>query len=91
MGPRWSPVCTTVEEYEICVEKIKRHRKSLDRNGKFTFACLIAPHENFEEFVKDIEDYKRAGMEYLVVGIPRVGTGLELVERFNNEIAPSFR
>jgi alkanesulfonate monooxygenase SsuD/methylene tetrahydromethanopterin reductase-like flavin-dependent oxidoreductase (luciferase family) len=91
MGPRWSPVYTTVEEYRRCVEKIRRHRKSLGKTGEFTFACLIAPPESFEEFVREIEDYKRAGMDYLVLGIVRVRNGLELIERFKNEIVLSFR
>jgi alkanesulfonate monooxygenase SsuD/methylene tetrahydromethanopterin reductase-like flavin-dependent oxidoreductase (luciferase family) len=90
MGPRWSPICTTVEEYRGCVEKIKRYRKSLGKNGKFTFACLIAPHESFKEFAREIEDYKKAGMDYLVLGIARVRDSLRLVERFKNEIASSF-
>ena len=90
MGPRWSPVYTTVEEYRGCAEKIRKHRKSLGKNGEFTLACLIAPPESFEEFVSEIEDYKKAGMDYLVLGIARVRNGLELVERFKNEIVSSF-
>jgi len=90
MGPRWSPVYTTVEEYRGRVEKIKKHRKSLGKNGDFTFGCLIAPPESFKEFVREIEDYEKAGMDYLVLGIARVGDGLELIERFNNEIISSF-
>jgi hypothetical protein len=90
MGPRWSPLCTTVEEYREYVEKIKRHRKSLGKTGNFTFACLIAPPESFEEFVREIEDYKKAGMDYFVLGIARVRDSLELIERFKNEIISSF-
>ena len=90
MGPRWSPICTTVEEYRGCVEKIKRYRKNLGKNGKFTFACLIALHESFKEFAREIEDYKKAGMDYLVLGIARVRDSLRLVERFKNEIVSSF-
>jgi alkanesulfonate monooxygenase SsuD/methylene tetrahydromethanopterin reductase-like flavin-dependent oxidoreductase (luciferase family) len=89
-GPRWAPICTGVEEYMRCVEKIKRYRESLGKNEKFTFACLIAPDESFEEFAREIEAYRKAGMEYLVLGITRVRDGPELVKRFKNEIAPSF-
>jgi probable F420-dependent oxidoreductase len=89
-GPRWALVCTAAEEYMRCVKKIKRYRESLGKNEKFTFACLIAPNESFEEFAREIEDYKKAGMEYLVLGVTRVRDGLELVKRFKNEIAPSF-
>ena len=90
VGPRWVPVYTTVEEYRGCVEKIKRYRESLGKNDDFTFACLIAPHESFKEFVREIEDYGKAGMEYLVLGIRRVRDGLELVKKFKNEIVSSF-
>lgn len=90
VGPRWAPVYTTVDEYRECVEKIKRHRKRSGENGNFTFACLIAPHESFKEFVREIEDYRKAGMDYLVLGIPRVRDGLELVKRFKDEIVSSF-
>ena len=89
-GPRWAPVLTEVEEYGGCIEKIKRYRESLGKNDEFTFACLIAPHESFKEFVKEIEDYKKAGMEYLVLGITKVRDGLELVKRFKNEVTSSF-
>jgi hypothetical protein len=90
MGPRWSLVSTAVEEYRRCVETIKRHRESLSKNGEFAFACLIAPPENLENFAGEIEDYKEAGMDYLVLGMVRVSTGLELIERFKNEIISSF-
>jgi alkanesulfonate monooxygenase SsuD/methylene tetrahydromethanopterin reductase-like flavin-dependent oxidoreductase (luciferase family) len=89
-GPRWAPICTAIEQYRECVEKIKRYRESLGKNDEFTFACLIAPNESFKEFVREIEDYKKAGMEYLVLGVTRVREGLELVKRFKNEIALSF-
>jgi len=89
-GPRWAPVYTTVAEYKGCVEKIKKYRESLGKKDKFTFACLIAPHESFKEFVREIEDYRKAGMEYLVLGVARVRDGLNLVERFRNEIVSSF-
>ena len=89
-GPRWFPAYTTVEEYRGYVEKIRRYRESLGKNGKFTFACLIAPHESSKEFVTEIEDYGKAGMEYLVLGITRVRDGLKLVKRFKNEIVSSF-
>jgi probable F420-dependent oxidoreductase len=89
-GPRWAPICTKVEQYRRCIEKIKSYRESLGKNNDFTFACLIAPHESFKEFVREIEDYMKAGMEYLVLGITRVREGLELVKRFKNEIASSF-
>ncbi len=90
MGPRWAPHYTTAEEYKTCVEKIEKHRKSTGKNAKFTFACLIAPDENFREFVRNIEDYRKAGMNYLLLGITRVADGLELVERFEDEIVSSF-
>jgi len=90
VGPRWAPVYTTAEEYMGCVEKIKRYRESLGKNGNFTYACLIAPHESFKEFAREIEDYRKAGMEYLVLGIRRARDGLELVKRFKNEIISSF-
>ena len=90
MGPRWVPAHTTVEEYRGCVEKIKRYRKSLGKNGNFTFACLISPHESFKEFAREIEEYRKAGVEYLVLGIRRVRDGLKLVKSFKNEIASSF-
>lgn len=90
MGPRWSPICTTVDEYRRYVETIKSHRKILGKNGEFTFACLIAPPESLEDFVEEIEDYREAGMDYLVLGITRVSTGLELIERFKTEIIKSF-
>lgn len=89
-GPRWAPVYTTVEEYGKCVEKIKRYRENLGKNDSFTFACIIAPHESFEEFVTEIESYRKAGMDYLLLGITRVSDGLELVKRFKNEVVSSF-
>jgi alkanesulfonate monooxygenase SsuD/methylene tetrahydromethanopterin reductase-like flavin-dependent oxidoreductase (luciferase family) len=90
IGPRWAPVYITAEEFRGYVEKIKRHREKLGKNDKFPFACLIAPHESFEEFIKEIEDYRKAGMDYLLLGITRVRDGLELIKKFKDEIIPSF-
>lgn len=90
MGPRWAPHHTTAEEYKTCVEKIEKYRKNVGKNAKFTFTCLIAPDESFKEFVTDIEDYRKAGMNYLLLGITRVADGLELVKRFQDEIVYSF-
>jgi probable F420-dependent oxidoreductase len=90
MGPRWAPHHTTAEEYRECVEKIKRYRENLGKNGEFTFSCLITPDESFKEFVEDIEDFRKAGMNYLLLGITRVRDGLKLVERFKDEIVSSF-
>jgi len=89
-GPRWAPFYPTVEEYRRYVEKIKGYRKSLGKNGKFTFACAVCPHESFKEFVREIEDYRKAGMEYLVLGITEVKDSIKLIERFKNEIVSSF-
>jgi len=89
-GPRWAPFYTTVEEYREFVEKIKGYRKSLGKNGNFTFACAICPSESFKEFVREIEGYKKAGMEYLVLGITGAKDHLRLIKKFMNEIVPSF-
>ena len=92
-GPRWAPLYTTVEEYKGCVEKIKRLRESLGKKDKITFACMISPNESFKEFALDIEDYQKAGMNYLLLGLSRnkhISDGLKLVKRFKNEILTSF-
>ncbi len=90
MGPRWAPHHTTVEEYRTCVTKIRKYRKSTGKNARFTFSCLIAPDEGFKGIVGNIEDYRKAGMNYLLLGITKVADGLKLVERFKDEIVSSF-
>ena len=90
LGPRWAPIYTTVEEYRECTEKIEKHRKDLGKRGEFTFSCIIAPHESVKEFVREIEEYKEAGMDYLVLGIARVRDSLDLVKRFRNDVVSSF-
>lgn len=90
-GPRWAPIYTTAEEYKGFVETIKKHRESLGKNDKFTFALAISPQENFKEFTKEIEDYKKAGMDYLVISVSKADDSLNLIERFKNEIVQSFR
>jgi alkanesulfonate monooxygenase SsuD/methylene tetrahydromethanopterin reductase-like flavin-dependent oxidoreductase (luciferase family) len=90
LGPRWAPIYTTVEEYRKCTEKIEKHRKNLRKNGEFTFSCIIAPHESIKELTREIEEYKKAGMDYLVLGITRVRDSLDLINRFKNDIVSSF-
>ena len=90
LGPRWAPIYTTAEEYRKCTEEIEKHRKDLSRNGEFTFSCIIAPHESVKEFAREIEEYKEAGMDYLVLGIARVRDSLDLIKRFRKDIVSSF-
>ena len=89
-GPRWAPIYTTAEEYRKCTEEIGKHRKDLGKNGEFTFSCIVAPHESVKEFAREIEEYKEAGRDYLVLGIARVRDSLDLIKRFRNDVVSSF-
>ena len=86
VGPRWAPTYVTAEDYGKFTVKIKKIRKNMGKTNEFTFACIMAPHENFNEFAKEIEAYKKAGMNYFVLGIVRVKDGLNLLKKFKDEI-----
>ncbi|MGP3667873.1 MAG: LLM class flavin-dependent oxidoreductase [Candidatus Bathyarchaeota archaeon] len=86
VGPRWAPNYVTSENYHKLTEKVKKIREKMGKTNDFTFACIMAQHENFNEFVKEIEEYKKAGMNYLILGIVRVRDGVTLLKKFRDEI-----
>ncbi|MEM2362628.1 MAG: LLM class flavin-dependent oxidoreductase [Candidatus Nezhaarchaeales archaeon] len=86
IGPRWLPTHVTSEDYGKIVERVRKIREVQNKTGDFTFACIITPPEDMREFIKEVEDYKRAGMNYLILGIVRVREGLSLVKRVYDEV-----
>jgi len=90
IGPRWAPVHVSSEDYSKIVEKVRRLRGSKGKTGDFKFACIIAPHEDSREFVREIESYKRSGMNYLILGIVRLREALDQIKRFKDEVASAI-
>jgi alkanesulfonate monooxygenase SsuD/methylene tetrahydromethanopterin reductase-like flavin-dependent oxidoreductase (luciferase family) len=90
IGPRWLPTYVSSEDYGKRVETVRRLRESRGKSGDFTFACIIAPHEDWKEFVREAESYKRSGMNYLILGIVRLREALGQVRRFKDEVASTM-
>jgi len=90
IGPRWLPVHVSSEDYGKIVERVKRLREGKGRAGDFTFACIIAPHEDPKEFVKEVESYRRSGMNYLILGVVRLREALGQIRRFKDEVASTM-
>ena len=91
IGPRWAPVYVTPDEYGEKAEQIRSRLRELGRaEDEFVFACAIAPQPSIDSFVKEIEQYVDAGMNYLVLGVPKIDYGVEDLKRFVEEVAPSF-
>ncbi|MEM0217138.1 MAG: LLM class flavin-dependent oxidoreductase [Candidatus Nezhaarchaeales archaeon] len=90
IGPRWLPTHVTSEDYGKMVEGIKKIRETIKKTGDYTFACIITPPEDMREFLKEVEEYKKAGMNYLVIGIVRIKEGLSVVKRVHDEVVSTF-
>jgi len=90
VGPRWLPTYVSNEDYGKIVERVRRVREGKGKTGDFAFACIIAPHEDWKEFAKEVESYKRAGMNYLILGIVRLREALGQVRQFRDEVASTM-
>jgi len=90
IGPRWLPTYVSSEDFGKIVEKVKRLREDKGRTGDFAFACIIAPHEDSREFVKEVESYKRSGMNYLILNLMRLREALSQVRRFKDEVTSTI-
>jgi len=90
IGPRWLPTYVSSEDFGKIVEKVKRLREDKGRAGDFAFACIIAPHEDSREFVKEVESYKRSGMNYLILNLMRLREALSQVRRFKDEVVSTI-
>jgi len=90
IGPRWVPTYVSSEDYGKIVDKVKRFRESRGKGGDFTFACIIAPHEDWREFVKEVESYKKSGMNYLILGIVRLREALGQLKMFKDEVVSTI-
>jgi len=102
-GDGWIPwVRVTPEQYRICAEKIKGHAKEFRREGKITFASVIGQMtvEGLKPVLDDVptvtrwaervENYIEAGCEYPILWFhPK--RYIELMERFSEEVIPSFQ
>jgi alkanesulfonate monooxygenase SsuD/methylene tetrahydromethanopterin reductase-like flavin-dependent oxidoreductase (luciferase family) len=90
IGPGWLPTYVSNEDYGKMVERVRKVRESKGKASDFTFACIIAPHEDWREFVKEVESYKRSGMNYLILNIVRLREALGQVRRFKDEVASTM-
>jgi alkanesulfonate monooxygenase SsuD/methylene tetrahydromethanopterin reductase-like flavin-dependent oxidoreductase (luciferase family) len=69
IGPRWPPTYVSSENYGKMARKLRESKGKTDNS---TFARVMAPHEEWKEFIKEVKSYKKSGMNYLILDIARL-------------------